>query len=144
MDSRSRAIWTSKIGGHVMRITSRRIVIAALLASVAVPSFADKPAQKPTNEVPPHEAQKRKSTDKLKQISLAFHDYVSAFGKLPTAAITDKNGKPLLSWRVTILPFVEHEKLYQQFKLDEPWDSAHNIKLVQQMPSLYQHPLDEK
>ena len=44
--------------------------------------------------------------------------------------IVDKAGKPLLSWRVAILPFVEQEELYAQFKLDEPWDSDNNKKLI--------------
>ena len=45
------------------------------------------------------------------------------------------SGKPLLSWRVHLLPFLEENELYEQFKLDEPWDSPHNIKLLDQMPA---------
>src|SRR5262249_31485641 len=48
-----------------------------------------------------------------------------------------KDKKPLLSWRVQILPFVEQDALYKQFKLDEPWDSDHNKKLIDKMPGLY-------
>ncbi len=44
--------------------------------------------------------------------------------------ITDKTGKPLLSWRVAILPYIGGHELYHQFKLDEPWDSEHNLKLA--------------
>jgi hypothetical protein len=47
------------------------------------------------------------------------------------------DGKPLLSWRVLILPFIEQDELYKQFKLDEPWDSPHNIQLLQKMPQIY-------
>jgi hypothetical protein len=61
----------------------------------------------------------------LKQIALAIHNYESAYGHLPRD-ITDKNGKPILSWRVAILPFIEQDALYRKFKLDEPWDSKHN------------------
>lgn len=61
----------------------------------------------------------------LKQLALAWHNYESAFGHFP-ADIVDKDGKPLLSWRVAILPFIEQEAVYRQFKLDEPWDSEHN------------------
>jgi RNA polymerase sigma factor (sigma-70 family) len=55
-------------------------------------------------------------------------------------AISDKTGKPLLSWRVAILPWLEQDNLYKQFKLDEPWDSAHNKKLLDQMPAVYAPP----
>jgi hypothetical protein len=72
----------------------------------------------------------------LKQIALAFHIGHDANGVMPTD-ITDKDGKPLLSWRVAILPYIEEEALYKQFKLDEPWDSDTNKKLVEKMPKLY-------
>ena len=44
----------------------------------------------------------------------------------PPRAILDKNGKPLLSWRAQMLPNLEEIALYEQFHLDEPWDSQHN------------------
>jgi hypothetical protein len=49
----------------------------------------------------------------------------------------DKDGKPLLSWRVAILPYIEEQALYQQFHLNEPWDSEHNRKLIPQMPAIF-------
>lgn len=76
------------------------------------------------------------SANNLKQIGLAFHNYHDAYVNFPTD-IVDKDGKALLSWRVAILPFVEEAVLYQQFKLDEPWDSANNKKLIEKMPKLY-------
>src|SRR5258708_6422513 len=55
----------------------------------------------------------------FKAFGLAFLNYVSAFdGELPRD-ITDKNGKPLLSWRVAILPFLELGELYTEFNRDE-------------------------
>ncbi len=83
----------------------------------------------------------RTSTNNLKQIGLAMHNHHSAYRELPDSAIRDGAGKPLLSWRVKILPFVEEQALYQQFHLDEPWDSEHNIKLLEKMPAVYRHPL---
>jgi Protein of unknown function (DUF1559) len=82
-------------------------------------------------------ATRAQSMNNLKQISLAMHEYHNAHKMLPAAAICDKAGKPLLSWRVAILPFIEQLPLYEQFKLDEPWDSDHNKKLIAQMPSTY-------
>jgi hypothetical protein len=55
----------------------------------------------------------------------------------PPAFSTSKDGKPLLSWRVLILPYAGQEALYKQFHLDEPWDSQHNKKLLSQMPDFY-------
>ena len=47
--------------------------------------------------------------------------------------------KPLLSWRVHLLPHLENGNLYEQFHLDEPWDSEHNKKLIDQMPQVYRY-----
>ena len=80
----------------------------------------------------------------LKQIGLALHNYHDVNGAFPPQATYDKNGKPLLSWRVFILPYIEQDNLYKQFHLDEPWDSEHNKKLLAQMPKVYASPADEK
>src|SRR6516165_3014449 len=66
-----------------------------------------------------------------------MHTYNDQYGSLPSAAICDKDGKPLLSWRVSLLPFLEDQGLYQQFRLDEPWDSPHNLQLLPRMPRVY-------
>lgn len=73
----------------------------------------------------------------LKQIAIAMHQYHDKEQKFPTAAIYSKDGKPLLSWRVALLPYIGEESLYKEFKLDEPWDSEHNKKLLSRMPGLY-------
>ena len=80
------------------------------------------------------------SSNNLKQIGLAMHTFHDTYNGFPAAHSADKNGKPLLSWRVHVLPFVEGEALYRQFKLDEPWDSPHNKKLISQMPAIYKSP----
>jgi RNA polymerase sigma factor (sigma-70 family) len=76
------------------------------------------------------------SRNNLKQIALAVHSYSDTYGVLPSD-ITDDEGQPLLSWRVALLPFLEQGDLYRQFKLDEAWDSPHNIKLLARMPKVY-------
>lgn len=48
--------------------------------------------------------------------------------------------RPLYSWRVLLLPFLEQNGLYDQFHLDEPWDSPHNRALIDRMPSSYEAP----
>ena len=80
--------------------------------------------------------QSRRSLNNLKQIMLAIHNFESAYGYLPSD-IVDKEGKPLLSWRVLLLPYLEQTPLYQQIKLDEPWDSESNLKLLPKMPDIY-------
>jgi hypothetical protein len=85
-------------------------------------------------------ASARRSTNNLKQIGLAMHGYADTTGALPPAAVCDKTGKPLLSWRVLILPYVEEGELFKEFKLDEPWDSDHNKKLLARMPKVYSIP----
>jgi uncharacterized protein (TIGR03067 family) len=78
------------------------------------------------------------TANNLKQIGLAMHNYHSVYKALPLHAIYSQDGtKPLLSWRVAILPFIEQQPLYQEFKLDEPWDSPHNKKLIAKMPPIY-------
>ncbi len=74
------------------------------------------------------------SSNNLKQLGLAMHNYESAHNHLPTPATLGKKGKKLLSWRVEILPYIEEDVLYKKFKLDEPWDSEHNLKVVKDNP----------
>jgi|ERR1700677_177827 len=76
----------------------------------------------------------------LKCLSLALHSYHDVDKELPPAALCDKDGKPLLSWRVLVLPYVEQGPLFKKFKLDEPWDSSHNLQLLAEMPSCYDPP----
>ncbi len=87
-------------------------------------------------------AARAQATNNLKQIALAMHNYNDAYEGLPPAAVVNKKGKPLLSWRVLILPYIEHEVLYKQFNLDEAWDSEHNKKVLEKhpMPKVYAFP----
>jgi hypothetical protein len=80
----------------------------------------------------------------LKQIGKAFKDYNDAHGHLPPAVVYDKEGRPLYSWRVLLLPFLGEEDLYSQFKLDEAWDSPNNKPLLSKMPLAYVHPAEGK
>ncbi|MBL9124201.1 MAG: DUF1559 domain-containing protein [Planctomycetaceae bacterium] len=82
-------------------------------------------------------AARQRSMNHLKQIMLAMHNLHDLKGGFPAAAIQSADGKPLLSWRVALLPLLEQEALYKQFHLDEPWDSEHNKKLLDKMPDVY-------
>ena len=76
--------------------------------------------------------------ERLHELGLSLLAYAYAMGKrLPLVAVFAKDGQPLLSWRVLVLPFLGEEKLYRQFRLDEPWNSLHNITLLARMPTQF-------
>jgi type II secretory pathway pseudopilin PulG len=85
-------------------------------------------------------ARRTTSMNNLRQIMLAMHNYHDAKKSFPSHANYGADGKPLLSWRVHILPYLEQKALYDQFHLDEPWDSEHNKGLISQMPAVFVDP----
>jgi len=85
-------------------------------------------------------ARRAAATNNFRQVMLAMHMHEATHGRLPAQAICDKEGKPMLSWRVMLLPYLEEGNLYEQFRLDEPWDSEHNLKLVERMPAVFGDP----
>lgn len=80
--------------------------------------------------------------NKLHQIGLALMNYEATYRHLPPASGGAK-GHPV-SWRVAILPFMEYNSLYQQYRQNEPWDSPHNMALVKQMPKEFLCPSDSQ
>lgn len=72
----------------------------------------------------------------FKQIAIAMLNYESSRNRLPADTFDDE-GSPLLSWRVAILPYIEQQALYNQFRRDEPWDSPHNLSLLELMPDVF-------
>jgi len=85
----------------------------------------------------------RQSKMNMKMIGLAMHNHHDVYQGFPAAFNTDDEGKALLSWRVHVLPFLEQQALYEQFHLDEPWNSEHNRKLIAQMPAVYRCPTSQ-
>jgi hypothetical protein len=82
-------------------------------------------------------ARRTQSMNNLKQVGLALHSFHAAHGHFPPTFSVGEGGKPLLSWRVQILPMIEQQSLYEEFKLEEPWDSEHNKKLIAKMPPVF-------
>ena len=76
----------------------------------------------------------------MTQLTLACNNYECTYGTLPPAVVYGPDGIPLYSWRVLLLPFIEQDDLYKEFHLDEPWDSEHNIRLLERMPATYALP----
>lgn len=74
----------------------------------------------------------------MKKIAEALEKYHADKGTYPPAAIYDKDGRPVLSWRVALLPYLGEEGLYKEFRLNEPWDSLYNKKLLKRIPKAFQ------
>jgi prepilin-type processing-associated H-X9-DG protein len=90
-------------------------------------------------------ARRMQGMNNLKQIALGMHIYADAMSQggkpaFPPAFRAGKDGKPLLSWRVLILPYIDQKPLYDEFHLDEPWDSPHNKALIARMPAVFRSP----
>ena len=83
------------------------------------------------------------SMNKVKNIATALLAYHKDKGKFPPAATLSKEGKPLLSWRVQILPYLGHNFLYKQFRQNEPWDSEHNKKFIRRIPPSFRETQDD-
>lgn len=109
-------------------ITTAMIVIVALL----VPTFS-----------PPRVGGRRMGcANNIKQIALALSFYEQRYGTFPPAYVCDKQGRPMYSWRVLILPYLDNAALYSQIKLDEPWDGPNNSKLTAWTPYVFSCPGD--
>ena len=79
-----------------------------------------------------------RSIKNLRMIALAMQNFASlSEGQRFSPEAIRKDGKPLLSWRVAILPLIGQQELYNEFHLDEPWDGPHNKRLLTRMPEVY-------
>ena len=76
----------------------------------------------------------------LKQIAIAIMNYADVNGTLPPAFVADANGKPMHSWRVLILPYMEEQALFKKYNFNEPWNGPNNSKLADQIPEVYRCP----
>lgn len=82
----------------------------------------------------------------LRQIGKALRTYQDRYGSLPPAYVADEKGRPMHSWRVLILPYMESEELqaiyFKQYRFDEPWNGPHNRTLAKKMPPVFRCPSD--
>jgi hypothetical protein len=166
-----RLAWLKRIGNQKEMNMSRKtrwgivaamVAVALAVAGIRGPSSTDTSValaaadeQKPPAKAPAagegetasptfrEAAMRVQSTNNMKQLTLAMWAFHDQKKHLPPAAIRDKDGKALLSWRVAILPFLEENALFDQFRLDEPWDSEHNKPLIAKMPSVFRDPHDD-
>ena len=127
------SMWSSQEDRVVMQFESSMLVnyqIIGVLSGLLLPAV----------QAARESARQMQSSNNLRQIMLALLNYHDANGKFPAQAIAQVDGNPLLSWRVAILPYLGEQALYDQFHLDEPWDSEHNIALLEQMPEFFRNP----
>lgn len=87
-------------------------------------------------------ARRSQCLSNLRQMGLGVHNYEGSYEVFPSWALKDDSSKPLLSWRVQLLPSMGEDSLYKEFHLDEPWDSPHNLTLLPRMPKVYQCPTE--
>lgn len=122
------------------------LALAATLSAAPVPPGVKSKAPE-TDEASPVEGRpdaireyEARSMNNLKQMGVAVHNFASANQDALPKDVVDKKGKPLLSWRVQVLAFLEEDHLYRKFKLDESWDGPNNIKLLEKMPAVFASP----
>jgi hypothetical protein len=114
--------------GDVTLLTS--VAISGILVALLLPAV----------QAGREAARRNASMNNMKNIMLAIHNSSDREKQFPPDDIRDATGKPLLSWRVHILPYLEEQALYEQFHLDEPWDSEHNKTLIEKMPKYFLEP----
>jgi hypothetical protein len=68
---------------------------------------------------------------------LAVANYHDTKGHLPAPYLTNLNGQPTDSWRVSILPFIEGDDLFKQYRYEEPWNGPNNTQISARMPKIY-------
>ena len=133
-----------KKGLHDARIAveANHLVAAATDVEIGPPLVAS--VVMPAIEASREAAMRKQTMNSLREIALAMYQYNDVNKHFPPAAIRDKDGKPVLSWRVAILPFIEQKSLYDELHLDEPWDSEHNKALIAKMPAIYRDPHEDE
>jgi prepilin-type processing-associated H-X9-DG protein len=112
------------------------LVIGGLLLCSGIPIALLLPAVQAAREA----ARRSQCSNNLKQIGLAMHNYHDTYKCFPPAYIPDEDGRPMHSWRVLILPFLEQGYLYEQYNFDEPWDSPANLALASLAPNVFHCP----
>jgi hypothetical protein len=81
--------------------------------------------------------ERERNGSNLSRLVLGMHSHHDAKNYFPPPAVVSKDRKALLSWRVLLLPYLDEDQLFRQFKLDEPWDSEHNKGLLPRMPQVF-------
>ncbi len=120
-----------KVEGRTVHLTATSALKSGQFAAALAPAFQ---AQRST-------ARRMQSTNNMKQLGLAFHNYAQVNkGQFPTSVMIGPDGKTPYSWRIAVLPYLEQNDLYKQYNFNEPWDGPNNRKLLDKMPVIFHHP----
>jgi hypothetical protein len=126
--------WTATILSVVVLVFVAGIAVVGITHQTAWIATSPEPIIYSSWEAP----QRIQTGNQLHQLAIGLLSYADDHnGTLPAHAVFGCDGQPLLSWRVLILPYIEEEALFCEFRLDEPWDSPHNMRLLPRMPKLY-------
>lgn len=97
----------------------------------------------PTEQISREHASRAQCANNLRNITTALLNYEAKYHSFPPAHTADKNGRPMHSWRVLILPFLGEDVLYRKYNFDEPWDGPNNRQLLADRPTTYGCPTDK-
>lgn len=111
------------------------MILAVVVAAGLIMYRSSAPAREAVKDI--------KSQNNLRHIAIGINHHQQTYKRWPASFNAGPDGAPLLSWRVHLLPFLDEEALYKQFRLDEPWDSEHNQKLITLIPEVYLSPFSE-
>ncbi|HEY7329099.1 MAG TPA: DUF1559 domain-containing protein [Gemmataceae bacterium] len=125
-----------------MRIEQKDAALQVSIEAKIDPTMAGRTLLDAVQKVREENA-RNQSGSNLHNLGIAMHMYADAMQRMPANALYNKDGKPLLSWRVLLLPYIDQQALFNEFHLNEPWDSEHNKKLLARMPKIYATPQDE-
>jgi hypothetical protein len=123
---------------------SRVLLTCLCLASVScakAPPAAPPPATLPQED--PVVQQTEQTLSNLKRLAIAAHNFRDVHERFPPAVLMGPDGQIPHSWRIELLPFVDQEALYKQYRMNEPWDSENNKKVLEKMPAVFRSPFDD-
>jgi len=80
----------------------------------------------------------RSCRNRMSYISFALAAYHEDHGAYPPAFLADEKGTPIHSWRVLLLPYLDHKELYEKYRFDEPWNGPRNRRLAGELGTYQQ------
>jgi hypothetical protein len=81
------------------------------------------------------------SASHLRALIHAIESHRENKGAYPHAITEASAGIPV-SWRVLMLPRLDSNDLFEQYKFDEPWNGPHNRELVRYMREVFARPAE--
>ncbi|MSR56713.1 MAG: DUF1559 domain-containing protein [Planctomycetaceae bacterium] len=118
----------TKRSNKILEYSVVAAIIAVVIALLGPPAVSDRQ--------PYHRESCR---HRLRTLGLALQNYHVTYGSFPPAFLSDANGRPIHSWRVLLLPFLDQQALYDEYHFDEPWDGPRNTLLHERAMNVLGH-----